>query len=118
MAACHCCALDHSYLTPVLWECGSDQTPQLEAIPDPTPEPAAQRGAVRGQREKKRRAQLDVDKDHKPETVISGNEIRKLLKDSAPLLRPRSELIGQFATLATAPIHVVSSDSLYQVCRL
>ena len=51
--------------------------------------PAAQR-ARKG--EKKKRVQLDVGPDHRPATQLDGQSIRALLKDRAPLLRPRQAL--------------------------
>ncbi|CAK0784792.1 hypothetical protein CVIRNUC_007996 [Coccomyxa viridis] len=51
--------------------------------------PAAQR-ARKGER--KKRVQLDVGPDHRPATQLDGQSIRALLKDRAPLLRPRQAL--------------------------
>ena len=36
--------------------------------------------------------QLDVGPDHRPATQLDGQSIRALLKDRAPLLRPRQAL--------------------------
>ena len=51
--------------------------------------PAAQRGRRGG---RKKRVQLDVGPDHRPATQLDGQSIRALLKDRAPLLRPRQAL--------------------------
>ncbi|BDA47997.1 probable double-strand-break repair protein rad21 homolog at N-terminal half [Coccomyxa sp. Obi] len=59
------------------------------------PAPAAQRAAGGGQREKKRRAQLDINANAQPATQLDGAAIRALLVNRAPLLRPRRALAEQ-----------------------
>ncbi len=53
------------------------------------PPAAAQKGRKGS---KKKRVQLDVGPDHRPATQLDGPSIRALLKDRAPLLRPRQAL--------------------------
>ena len=86
--------------------------------------PAAQR-ARKGER--KKRVQLDVGPDHRPATQLDGQSIRALLKDRAPLLRPRQVLTERplaaqrFQFDANDLVRTSSADvlqhMLLQVCR-
>ncbi len=69
------------------------------------PPAAAQKGRKGG---KKKRVQLDVGPDHRPATQLDGQSIRALLKDRAPLLRPRQALAER--SLAVQRLHHNRAD--------
>ena len=76
--------------------------------------PAAQKGRKGG---RKKRVQLDVGPDHRPATQLDGQSIRALLKDRAPLLRPRQALAER--SLAVQPVQGSAVDLvLVQPCSL
>ncbi|EIE27346.1 hypothetical protein COCSUDRAFT_45823 [Coccomyxa subellipsoidea C-169] len=92
--------------------------PEDDFIPDlggaaETPVPAPQRAAGGGQREKKRRAQLDINASAQPATQLDGPAIRALLVNRAPLLRPRRALAEQPLPVAHDTFHVVGSTAQY-----
>ena len=74
--------------------------------------PAAQKGRRGG---KKKRVQLDVGPDHRPATQLDGQSIRALLKDRAPLLRPRQALAER--SLAAQRFQVNAAD-LVSICPI
>lgn len=76
--------------------------------------PAAQKGRNGG---KKKRVQLDVGPDHRPATQLDGQSIRALLKDRAPLLRPRQALAERSHAVHPLPGNAVDLVSA-QPCPL
>ena len=93
--------------------CRADPT-QL-GVAAATPAPAAQRATTGGgQKEKKRKAQLDINASAQPATQLDGPAIRALLVNRAPLLRPRRPLAEQPLGTSHNAFHVVGCTRHFQ----